>query len=58
VRTPTSIHSNSFCDVRVFDGKWPPFSAYVALELWKSIDSPNHYVRVVYNGQPLVCARF
>ncbi len=39
----------------VFDGKWPPFSAAICMELWTTADH-HRYVRVSYNGQYVVIA--
>ncbi|KAA8497778.1 Lysophosphatidic acid phosphatase type 6 [Porphyridium purpureum] len=38
--------------LRVFDGKWPPFAAYVAIELLENQQNRgSFFVRVVYNGE-------
>ena len=35
------------------DGKWPPFGALIALELYEMESGGHHAVRLVYNGQVL-----
>jgi len=37
---------------KVADGKWPPYAAYITLELYSSA-TKGHAVRMVYNGKAL-----
>eukprot|EP00850_Spirogloea_muscicola_P001979 SM000007S20939 [mRNA] locus=s7:1010975:1014583:- [translate_table: standard] len=30
---------------------WPPYSSYMCLELWSTLDNQAHFVRVLYNGE-------
>lgn len=30
---------------------WPPYSSWLAFELWGTHDNTQHFVRVVYNGK-------
>jgi len=32
---------------------WPPYSSWLAFELWGTHDNSQHFVRVVYNGREL-----
>ena len=40
-----------------YDGRWPPYASYVAVELWANSADGALQVRVVFNGQPLTDMR-
>eukprot|EP00899_Mesostigma_viride_P012737 jgi/Mesvir1/21464/Mv03920-RA.1 len=37
----------------LFDGAWPDYAAWVAVELWSTDDEKEHFVRALYNGREL-----
>ena len=36
---------------------WIPYASRLVFELWKEKDQPKHFVRILYNGQPITQLR-
>lgn len=38
--------------------EWMPYASRLVFELWKEKDQPKHFVRILYNGQPITQLRY